>query len=77
MNRLNYIMTRLGMKNVKLGEAVGKTAGTIGSYRLGETKPDIDVAMKIADFLNIEVTSLLDEVDENGQLVTEEIVNEQ
>lgn len=68
-----------GLSQADLGKAVGTSGDIIGRYERDEVKPSIEVAMKIADTLDISLDYLVgkssSEMDKNTLKRIEEVSN--
>jgi DNA-binding XRE family transcriptional regulator len=73
MTRLEYEMTRLGMKNKVLAEFLGKTEQSIGNYRERKSEPSYSDSVKIADFMRLPLETIFDEVDAQGNLIEQPV----
>ncbi len=76
MTRLNFELNKIENGNVSLAAATGKSDSTIRNYRENKSQPPLDVALKIAEFINVPVTDLFDEVDENGVKIESEKITQ-
>ena len=76
---ITTIRKKLKLSQSDLGKAVGTSGDIIGRYERDEVKPSIEVAMKIADALQVSLDYLVGktslEVDQNTLKRIEEIGN--
>jgi hypothetical protein len=74
MIRLDFELKKIDNANVKVAASIDKTPQSIQNYRDRKYSPPLDVAIKITDFLiangiKIQISDLLEEVDEQGQKI--------
>ncbi|MBS1903520.1 MAG: helix-turn-helix transcriptional regulator [Bacteroidetes bacterium] len=58
-------MRNRGISNVALADEIGKSEATVRNYQMRNTVPPLDIALKIASFLDIPAENLLDEITED------------
>lgn len=64
--KLRQFRQNAGKSQVELAEYIGVTQPVVVQYEQGKAKPKIDKLYKIAEFLEIPISELLDEIDNNG-----------
>ncbi|MBO8427453.1 MAG: helix-turn-helix transcriptional regulator [Firmicutes bacterium] len=57
--KLGEILEDLDIKQKKISEALGIPRNTMSNYVTGRTEPDFETLIKIADYLNVSVDSIL------------------
>lgn len=54
-SRLTYIMREKRITQKQLGEAIGKRPQTVSLYQLGQSEPDAETILKIAEYLDVTI----------------------
>ena len=71
---LSLLRKQKGFTKAELGKLLGVSATSIGYWEKGKTKPKLDMLNKLADILEVPVTSLMnwdEEFNPNGKLSEE------
>ena len=75
--QMTVLRRQKGLSQAELGKAIGTSGDIIGRYERDEVKPSIEVAVKIADTLEVSldylVGKILQEYDKNTLKRIEEI----
>lgn len=60
MNRIKTVLEEKGIKQTWLAEKIGKSYNMTNSYVQNRSQPSLEMLNKIANILDVEVTSLLE-----------------
>ncbi len=61
MNRIKEVMDEKGIKQTWLSEKLGKSYSQVNGYVQNRHQPRLEVLFKIAEILEVEVKSLIEE----------------
>ena len=59
MNRIKEVLEGKGIKQSWLAEKLGKSFNTVNSYVQNRQQPRLEVLLKIADILDVDIKSLI------------------
>jgi putative transcriptional regulator len=59
MNRIKEVLEGKGIKQTWLAEKLGKSFNTVNSYVQNRQQPRLEVLLKIADILDVDIKSLI------------------
>ena len=58
INNLDKIIKKSGYKKEKIANEMGITKNTITNYVKGDSLPNVEIALKIADFLGCDIKDI-------------------
>lgn len=74
MTRLEYELIRQDVSDTKAAAVVDKVSSTIGAWKKRKSAPSLPDSITLCQHLGIEdVTTLLDEVDAQGNLIEQPV----
>lgn len=83
MNRIKEILEKKGVKQTWLAERLGKSYNMVNSYVQNRRQPSLNILLKIATILDVEVSELIDDnnaengnIKYSGHLLSQQAVNE-
>ena len=59
LNRLKVVMAEKDLSNIWLSEKLGVSQATVSKWMTNSSQPNIEMLIKIAKVLNVEVSELL------------------
>jgi transcriptional regulator with XRE-family HTH domain len=65
MNRIKEVLEQKGIKQIWLAEKLGKSYNMLHSYAQNKRQPSLEDLYKIAEILNVQVSELL--IERNDQ----------
>lgn len=61
MDRIKEVLTEKGIKQTWLAEKLGKSFNMVNDYCNNKRQPSLEILFKVAELLNVDVKSLLQE----------------
>ena len=61
MNRIKEVLQEKGIKQTWLAEKLGKSFNMVNDYCNNKRQPSLEILFKVAELLNVDVKSLLQE----------------
>ena len=65
-SRIKELRKREGLSQPQLAEKIGLTKGTVSLWERGPRRPDFPTMEKVADFINVSVSYLIGDTDDEG-----------
>ncbi len=59
MNRIKEVLKEKGIKQIWLADKLGKSYNMVNSYVQNRTQPRLEILMKIAEILDIDIKELI------------------